>query len=350
MRPLVLSVDLSAIVSNYRFLRGLYPFSEVFVVLKANAYGHGARECASVLDFCDGFALCSIDEAVTLRDYGVKSRILLLEGFFEKDELELVERLGLDIVVHNFWQLEVLERFTGRVGRVFVKYNLGMNRLGFRVDELDGVFSRLSNRSCVLMTHFPRADLEGVGAECILGLESLKRRHKVKSSFFSTAAALFVSSKFAGHDDLIRCGIGIYGINPISSFYDYPLVPAMSLKTKIIATQDVAIGEYVGYGDFFRAEKEMRVGVLAAGYADGIPRVLRGANVLINGQLAPVVGFCAMDMMFVDITRVSCSLGDLVEIFGANHSVEGLATAAGTVPYEILTSMKRAKRLYNESF
>ncbi len=346
-RPIQVLFDLAALSHNFSIARRLAGAAKVMAVVKANAYGHGLLRVARALAETDAFALLELDDATRLRDAGYRQPILLLEGFFRADELPVILHHGFSVVVHNDEQIAMLGNLRGgRKLEVFAKFNTGMNRLGFPATEAARVLESLTALPCVgdvvLMTHF--SDAEGVS-----GIEWQMQefeRHVARPGHarsLANSAALLRFPQARG--DWVRPGIMLYGASPLldRTAAQIGLMPAMSLTSEIIGVQTLNRGDTVGYGSLFTAERGMRIGVVACGYADGYPRhAQNGAPVLVDGVRVPMVGRVSMDMLCVDLSAVpQAGIGSPVTLWGDGLAVEEVAAAAGTVGYELLCALAR---------
>ena len=321
--------------------------ARIMAVIKANAYGHGLLRVARALEQADGFALLELDDAVRLRDAGFRQRIVLLEGFFAVDELPEIAHHGLSVVVHAREQVQMLAALRGdaRID-VFLKFNTGMNRLGFPAAGAAQVIDELRALACVgdiiLTTHF--SDAEGAGG-IDRQMEEFNRhvaRPGIPRSLANSAALLRFPAALG---EWVRPGIMLYGASPLlqSDAGQLGLRPVMTLGSVIIATQQLKRGDTVGYGRDFLADRDMRIGVIACGYADGYPRQAGvGASALIEGVRVPLVGRVSMDMLCVDLTGAAhANVGSPVVLWGDGLPVEEVAAAAGTVSYELLCALAR---------
>lgn len=307
MRPLVATVDLSAIAHNYALAKRCAPGRQAFAVVKANAYGHGVREVVTVLhDVADGFAVASLEEAAEVRALQGEARILLLEGCFEADEYAFAAQLGLDVVLHSEQQAQqLLAANLARPLNLWLKLDSGMHRLGFSAAAVRDWHGRLLGAAQVaelnLLSHFACADERGsetteLQLEQFLDLLDLDFAQR---SLANSAAILTIP---AAHMDWLRPGIMLYGATPFAdlSAAQLGLRAAMSLTAQLIACREIAAGEAVGYGNTWRAERASRIGTVSCGYADGYPRhAPAGTPVVILGQRVPVVGRVSMDMLMV---------------------------------------------------
>ena len=343
MRPIKAQIDLAALHDNLKMAQKLAPQSKVMAVLKANAYGHGLLRAANAMKKAAGFAVLNIEDAMLLREAGFDQTILLLEGFFDREELRLVQEYHLATVVHHEAQLRLLLQAGPGKLDVHLKINSGMNRLGFKPDDFPSAMSALRQArvaSLTLMTHFATADESaGISAQLALFREITAGLSYPRS--LSNSAALIRYPQT--HADWVRPGIMLYGATPFAdrSAADIRVKAAMTLSSEIIAIQNLASGDMVGYGGGFRADHSMRVGVIACGYADGYPRVApTGTPVLVEGERVTTVGRVSMDMICVDLGNVpQARIGSPVELWGAGLPVDEVARSAGTVGYELLCAV-----------
>jgi alanine racemase len=344
-RPIRAFISRLALEHNLGVARRHAGDARVWAVVKANAYGHGLLRVASAFDSADGFALLDLDEAARLRDAGHETPILLLEGFFGYDDLPLVAQYRLTPAIHSLWQVELLEAAGLPMAiPVVVKLNSGMNRLGFTPEQFTQAIGRLTRCPAVsgitLMTHFADAD----GKRGVAGQLELFRAASGGLDFpvcVANSAALLRYPETAC--DWVRPGIMLYGCSPFADVTaeTLGLKPAMTLKSEIIAVRDLQTGDEVGYGGTFRAERPMRVGVVACGYADGYPRhAPSGTPVLIAGKRAATVGRVSMDMLTVDLSaHGDFGVGASVTLWGNGLSADEVARHAGTVSYELLCAL-----------
>ncbi|MBY0578196.1 MAG: alanine racemase [Burkholderiales bacterium] len=341
-RPIAARISLDALSENLSRVRDYAPGSGVLSVVKANAYGHGLLPVAGALSDSDGYALLDLDDALKLRASGFRQKIVLLEGFFSIDELQAISENGIDVVVHSVEQIDMLAsgRLTGKIN-LFLKCNTGMNRLGFRPDVLSDMLCRLGNcGKIVLMTHFSSADGEEGVSRQMNAFDAATASMGFPRSLANSAALIRYPETRA---DWVRPGIMLYGASPFPEVKaeTLGLKPAMTLVSRIIAVQEVKAGESVGYGAMFRAERPMRIGIVACGYADGYPRhAPNGTPVLVAGRLTGTMGRVSMDMLYVDITGIgSAGIGTEVVLWGAGLPVEDVAKACGTISYELLCAL-----------
>lgn len=352
MRPLVARIDTAALSHNLMLARRLANGARVLGVVKANGYGHGLIRVAHALRAADGFAVLSLEEAASLRAQGMSHPIVLLEGFFHPDEIPEIARRRLIPVIHREDQIDALARAKGEHKiDVFLKLDTGMHRLGLPRKAWLAARERLKTLPNIgvitLMTHFARADEPAVGvAEQLTAFTDAASglAHPVS---LANSAALLRYPETTG--DWVRPGIMLYGVSPFvgQTGVDLGLLPAMHLESRLIATQFVRKGEGLGYGHVFVAPRDMRVGIVACGYADGYPRhAPTGTPVLVEGRLTRTLGRVSMDMLFVDLTDIGhAHVGSPVTLWGEGLPVENVAAAAGTIAYELLTALAPRVRI-----
>jgi alanine racemase len=344
-RPLLAQVNLSAVQANLARVREKAPGAQVLAVVKANAYGHGLARVLPALEDADGLALVELEAAVALRERHYSRRILLIEGFFEQAELAEIAQRRLAVVVHDAEQVRMLEDAAlPRPLEVFVKMNSGMNRLGFAPAELAKACARLSQCPGVaalrVMTHLARAD-EDDGIADVLRIFDEACRGLPYPRSIANSAGVIRYAEVGG--DVVRPGIMLYGASPFS--YDTAamlgLRPAMTLRSRLIAVQDLEPGDSVGYGATFTASRAQRIGVVACGYADGYPRhAPSGTPILVCGQRTQLAGRVSMDLITCDLAGIpEARVGSPVVLWGEGLPVDDVASAAGTVGYELLCAL-----------
>jgi alanine racemase len=355
-RPILATIHTAALRNNIQRASLAAPDSKVWAVVKANAYGHGIERVFEGLRSADGFALLDLDEAVRVRKLGWRGPILLLEGVFEQRDLELCSRLGLWHTVHCDEQIQMLATHKTEVPhRVFLKMNSGMNRLGFAPHQYRAAWTRLNALPQVeeisLTTHFSDADGTKGIEEQLRVFNATTQDLPGERSLANSAATLRHSISTAA--DWIRPGIALYGSAPDfpeHTHADWQLLPAMTLSSKIIATQAINTLATVGYGSIFKAERPMTIGVVACGYADGYPRhCSTGTPVLVNGIRTRMVGRVSMDMITVDLepliaADVEVGVGSEVTLWGRASNgvvlpIDEVAQAGGTVGYELMCAL-----------
>lgn len=342
-RPICATVSLSALRHNLGIARRHAPHARTMAVIKANGYGHGMLRVASALKAADGFAVLNLAEAIALRNAGFRQEILLLEGFFSADEVPLLVQHGLSTVIHAQWQIDVLLQISFATPlQAWLKINTGMNRLGFQPEALPAALQSLQKMGAqvTLMTHFARAD-EPNGIKQQLTLFNTATQGLTLPCSLSNSAA--VMSYPEAHGDWIRPGIMLYGASPMCHLSPLALglKPVMTLSSEIIAIRDILAGAEVGYGGSFRAPCAMRIGTVACGYADGYPRhAPTGTPVLLDEHRSRIIGRVSMDMLTVDLSGIpDARIGMPVTLWGETLPVDEIATAAGTIGYELLCAV-----------
>jgi alanine racemase len=348
-RPNQARLDLAALRHNLTHVRALAPDSRIMGVVKANAYGHGAVTVARVLDpLADALAVACIEEAIELREAGIRCPILLMEGVFEAVELTTAARLDFWVTIDNECQLRWLEeaRLPSPV-RCWLKIDTGMHRLGVSPDRASAFYHRI--RACpaaadipVLSTHFASADeLDSFQTNRQIGL--FERATAGLTGMRSAANSAGVLAWPEAHYDWVRPGYMLYGNSPFAHAHSAadPLLPVMTLISAVISVSDVAAGEHVGYGATWCAGRASRIATVTIGYGDGYPRLAaNGTPVMIRGRRAPLVGRVSMDMITVDVTDLpDVQIGDEVRLWGPQLPVGEVAHHAGTIGYELTTRM-----------
>ncbi|MEP7182749.1 MAG: alanine racemase [Betaproteobacteria bacterium] len=344
-RPLYAQVNLKALAANLARVRACAPKTQVLAVVKANAYGHGLTRVLPALADADGLALVELDAALALRASRYTRRILLLEGFFATDELPEISAKRVGVVVHHAEQVRMLESaHLERPLEVFLKINTGMNRLGVRPAEVTALVERLNHCDSVaalrLMTHLARAEDDDGLVDQQEAFERACQGLPYPRSIANSAG--IVRYKDVG-GDIVRPGIMLYGATPFP--YDTAemigVQPVMTLRSEIIAVQDLKANDSVGYGATYTASRAHRIGVVAGGYADGYPRhAPNGTPVLVCGKKARIAGRVSMDMLTVDLTDVpEANVGSPVVLWGEGLPVDDVASAASTVGYELLCAV-----------
>ena len=345
-RPISVHFDLHALSHNLQLARRRTR-ARILAVLKADGYGHGLLRVANALGEADGFALLDIEDAIRLREAGFRQPILLLEGFFSPDDVPLLAAYRLSTAIHSPWQLHCLDAYPERgTLDVWLKVNTGMNRLGWRGEQVDWAMQQLCQHRAVasvtLMNHFAHADEPRGVTEQLERFNQLAAPYRVPRSLANSAALL---RHPASHADWVRAGVMLYGASPFadSSAEQLGLQPVMTLRSRIIALQTLNAGDEVGYGGIFRADRSMRIGVVACGYADGYPRhAPNGTPILVAGRRSHTVGRVSMDMLCVDLTHIpEADIGSPVVLWGQGMPIEEVARAAGTISYELMCGITK---------
>jgi alanine racemase len=359
----VLTVDLDAVVANWRKLEKTAVPAECASVVKADAYGCGADQVARALSAagCKTFFVATIDEARVVRAaVPAAAAIYVLDGFFQNTG-EAYARIGCKPVIGDLNELaewDVFCRRSGWSGGAAIHIDTGMNRLGMTVTEAQGIIPRITagdHGITLVMSHLASAELLHSPANA----RQLAAFREIASLFSGVPASLANSSGvFLGAQfqfDLVRPGCALYGINPTPEA-DNPMQPVVELKARIVQIRNVERGDTVGYGGTWTARRPTRIAIVSAGYADGYFRAAsandgtRGAEVVIAGKRCPIAGRISMDLIAVDVTDLEKSAvrrGHMATLIGEGITVDELAHHFGTIGYEVLTSLgKRYARVY----
>jgi alanine racemase len=368
IRPTLAEIDLGAVQRNFGRVRdAVGPSVAVWGVVKADAYGHGAVAVSRALEpLCNALCVSLVEEGMELRAAGVRAPIVVLGAYYDKHHADVLAH-RLTPVVYDLGELERFGAAATRRGRradVHVKIDTGMSRLGLATTDVPRLLARARELSSLrlagLCTHFASADLPDADVTrealarfeaCLAAARAAGFGGLVNHAANSAAAVRFPEARF----DAVRPGLALYGTMPSSHVALAALEPALRLTTRIMAIHDIAPGATVSYGGLWRASRPSRVATLPIGYADGYPRLVRDARVLVHGRRAPLVGAVCMDMLMVDVTDVPAAReGDLVTLIGADGGevigVDDLARWAGTVTYEILCGIsKRVPRALKDA-
>lgn len=332
--------------ANLRRAQAAMPGARVWAVVKADAYGHGLLNAMHAFAAADGLSLVELDRAVRLREAGWQKPLMMMEGMFEPADLREMAAHSLQPVLHNDEQLAMLEAFDGPALDVHLKINTGMNRLGFRPERARELFDRLralrTVRRVALLTHFANAE----NPAAMLSAELQWQRFReycagidAETSLSNSAALL---NKPSLRCDWVRPGVMLYGGSPGGgTAAAFGLQPAMTLRSALISVQDLQPGDSVGYGSVFTADRAMRIGVVACGYADGYPRhAPTGTPVLVGGVRTRLLGRVSMDMLCIDLAPLpGAQVGTPVVLWGESLPIDDVAEAAGTISYELMCAI-----------
>lgn len=364
----ILETDLNALTHNINFFKSkINSETRIMAMVKAFAYGSGAVEIARHLEYhrFDYLAVAYADEGVALRNAGVTLPIMVMSP--EENNYYFLFRHKLEPEIYSFSALQKLienidqySSFISLPVQIHIKFDSGMHRLGFTEIDKENLFSLLkAHKSSIqpasVFSHFTSSDDASENSFTELQLERFVNFASALETAIGHSVLKHISNSAAilrfphAHLDMVRLGIGMYGIDP-SGLHSEELLPVVSLKTRILQIKQITAGESVGYSRKAKSNKPRTIATLAIGYADGFHRNMGNGvwNVFINGQSAPVIGNICMDMCLADISDIQdVKEGDQVEIFGTHNSVSSYAEAMGTIAYEALTSVSaRVKRVY----
>lgn len=352
-----LEINLDGCLENYRYFRSILNDStKLLVLVKANAYGHGAVEFASLMEDAgaDYLAVAYPVEGMELRQAGIHSPIMVLTA--GTDSFEQIINYGLEPGIPNLCSLQVLCRILEKRGLkdfpVHIKLDTGMHRLGFMTDELPDLFDFLNNTDLVkvksVYSHLAAAD-DPTCDDFTEGQVKLFKENADRLSDCVGYRPLYHILNSAGIErfpqyqfDMVRLGIGIYGV---SALPEKNLAPVASFKCKVLQVKNLtAVDGTIGYGRHGKiAPQGTVIATIPVGYADGIDRHLSCGKgcFTINGHRVPTIGNICMDMCMLDVTGLDVKVGDTVTVFGEDPTISELAEILGTIPYEILTSVPR---------
>ena len=363
----IMEVNLDNLVSNLNYYRSrIRPTTKLMAMVKASSYGAGKVEIASTLQYnhVDYLTVAYSDEGVDLRRNGITLPIMVMNP--EEESFDDIIRYHLEPDIYSF---RILEAFAdtarilcpeGESVPVHIELDTGMHRLGFGEGDLDALIRRLgkpepslrirsffSHLACSedpAMDDFTHLQIDRFRAWSSRVKKALGRDDILCHILNSSGITRFPEAQM----DMVRLGIGLYGISPEEEVQSH-LLPVSQLKTRISQLKDIPAGDSVGYNRRWVAERDSRIAIISIGYADGLNRHLGYGNgrVLVGDRQAPIIGSICMDMCFIDVTGIPCSEGDEVTIFGDVSLLKQISRAAGTIPYEILTSVSpRVKRVY----
>lgn len=356
--PSILEINLKALKSNYRLIKGLVKKAEVSGVVKANGYGLGAAEVVNSLyeEGCKTFFVAHADEALKIYSLCPDIHVYVLNGLMTGDVKEFASYPNITPVLNNHYDIKVWQEMAKKTAKKLpaaIHIDTGMNRLGLGTDERDTL---LKDKSLLegldihfIMSHFSSADEKDhpeTSRQAQEFAQVMSHFPDVKGCLCNSAG-IFVSSEY--HYDLVRPGMALYGLNPTPQQKN-PMKQVVRLATRILNIQTIKAGEHVGYAASYQAEKEETVATVNMGYADGFLRYLSNKGHLYwNGQACPIRGRVSMDLVTVSIDHLQekPNIGDVLEVIGPSQDADTLADAAGTIGYEILTSLgNRYKKKY----
>jgi alanine racemase len=358
----ILTVDLDALVANWRKLEKTAVPAECSAVIKANAYGCGIEPVARALAKagCKTFFVATLDEAAIARATVPSATLYVLNGFTQNtgDSYARIDARPVIGELNELAEWDVFCRRTGWAGGAGIHVDTGMQRLGLTIAEAQGLIPRIhagDHGISLAMSHLACAE----SLKHPMNARQLATFREVGSAFSGLPASLANSSGIflggAFQFDMVRPGAALYGVNPTPEA-DNPMQPVVELKARIVQIRDVERGESVGYGGNWTARRPTRLAIVSAGYADGYFRAgssndgTRGAEVIVAGKRCAVAGRISMDLMAVDITDLDKNAvrrGHLVTLIGEGITVDELAHHFGTIGYEVLTSLgSRYARVY----
>ena len=358
----VLTVDLDAIVANWRKLYSQAIPADCAAVVKADAYGCGITQVTRALAKagCRTFFVATLDEARAARDVTPTSAIYVLDGFFPGSG-DQYAKIDCRPVIGDATELAEWDAFrttSGWEGPAAIHIDTGMNRLGFRIADAQALEPRIRNGNhgfALVMSHLTNAEMLGdpANGRQVAAFREIASVFSGVPASLANSSGIFLGSQF--HFDLVRPGAALYGVNPTPEA-DTPILPVIDLKVRVAQIRNIEKGETVGYGGTWTARHPTRLAIVTAGYADGYFRAaggidnMRSAEAIVAGQRCPVAGRISMDLMAIDVTGLSANAirrGGMVTLIGEGVTVDELAHHFGTIGYEVLTSLgRRYTRVY----
>ena len=365
MKPAIATINSAALRHNIQLIKSFAPNQKLLAMIKANAYGQGLLPAAHILaDQVDGFGVARLREALEIQETGYTGKILLVEGFFDREELLKTLSRRFDSVIHCYEQLELLEQVTKEWEEeqqkgfwkrktkiyfpinVWLKIDTGMHRLGVHPEQVDEFYQRLKKcplvESISFVSHFSRADEFDCGytEKQIATFEQATQAYPEHARSISASSGILYWKQ--AHYEWVRPGIIMHGISPhYEPITHLGFQPVMTLSSSLIAVRTHKAGEPVGYGGTWVSPKDTKLGVVAMGYGDGYPRnAPEGTPVLINGRKVPIVGRVSMDMLTVDLGADSQDkVGDETIFWGKDLLIEEIAEHIGVISYELITKL-----------
>lgn len=356
-RPTVAEINLLALRNNVKKLKSISN-SKVYPVVKANAYGHGLKQVIKTINnLVSGFCVATFEEALELKKLTSKS-VVCMEGPYSYKELNIFEKHNIDYVIHSSHQIAFLSRinrsFFSKKNKIWIKFDTGMNRLGFKDTEITNAFLKILEfkKNLVLMSHFSSA--ASTKSSIKQSKNQIKIFKKYERKFKKIKPNILLSLCNSGglffykesHKDISRPGISIYGSQEGIKQNLLDLEQVMTLKSKFISIKNVLKGSRVGYDGTWKARSDSIIGILPIGYADGyLTGMSNKAYVLVDNQKAPIVGRVSMDLTAVDLTKLKkVNYDSNVVLWGPKLKIDKVAKLCGTIPYELMTSVSNRVR------
>tara|TARA_B100000161_G_C33521633_1_gene401398 strand:+ start:143 stop:1210 length:1068 start_codon:yes stop_codon:yes gene_type:complete len=351
-RPTFVEIDLNALDFNLKNLKSAVHSAKFFPVVKADAYGHGMDKITKhIQNKVDGFCVATSEEAINLRSK-TKKPILDLEGPYDLEDMKALLKNDIQFVIHSGRQLNLLKRIKNlkESQPVWLKFDSGMNRLGFSIEDASKIFEEVSKKTnqIVLMSHFYSFKGNTQQLEKFKELEKKCTSDKifVKKSLCNSGGMINYP---ASQKDIVRPGISLFGSRSNLKDKNIRLKPVMTLKSKFISLKEIEKGEKVGYEGTWQAKKKSKIGILPVGYGDGYPINLSNCGkVLIKGKLVPVIGKVSMDMIAIDLSKINkIGYKDEVILWGKGHEVDTVAKYANNSAYTLMSGItNRVNKVY----
>jgi alanine racemase len=345
MRQARVNLSTQALIHNLQRVRDYAPQSQILAMVKADAYGHGLAFALNGLQDADALGVAFFKEALDIRALGNTQLIVLIEGVFSLAEWIDSVHINAQSVIHQDCQLQwALDHIISNA-TIWLKVNTGMNRLGFSPDKAleAGLKLREAGYNLILTMHFANADQpeHPLNQQQIASFLSLKKQLNPTQASVCNSAALIQWPDM--HFDWVRPGIMLYGSSPFEhqTASALNLQPVMALTAQLIAKHELSESVVIGYGSQFTTNRPTRLGVIAMGYGDGYPRVIKNGRISIQGENVPIVGRVSMDMLTVDLTDLSSNppINTEVTLWGNSLDIDEIARSAGTIGYELFTRL-----------
>src|SRR5437764_2964015 len=358
----VLTIDLDAIVANWRKLEKTAVPAECAAVIKADAYGCGVAPVSQALARagCKTFFVATLDEARAAREAVPAAELYVLDGFFQNCG-DSFAKLNCKPVIGDLNELaewDVFCRRSGWSGGAAIHIDTGMNRLGLTLVEANGIVPRINagdHGITLVMSHLACAETlnHPLNAKQVAAFREIASNFSGVPASLANSSGIYLGAQF--QFDMVRPGVALYGVNPTPEA-DNPMQPVVNLQARIVQLRTIERGDSVGYGATWTARRPTKLAIVSAGYADGYFRAAsandgtRGAEVVVAGKRCPIAGRISMDLMAVDVTeleRNAARRGHMVTLIGEGITVDELAHHFGTIGYEVLTSLgRRFARIY----
>ena len=364
--PTWIEIDLDALIDNIRAIQSKVSDSvRIMLMVKADAYGHGAVEIASAAEsHVDGFAVATTDEAIELSSAGIAKKILIISPILAEEVPAVVDRgfVTTAATLESATQISDYAMVKGSIAELHIEVDTGMGRAGVLPSEIDELLARIATLGGVkiagMFTHFPVAEADRqFTRDQIAQFGDIAKRVNAAGIVIPTlhcANSAAIACIKESHFDMVRPGLIAYGHDPVPGGSGLSVRPVMHWKCRIIQLREVPTGTTISYGRTFTAQRPTWVAVLPVGYGHGYPlRLSNCGEVIVSGTRAPILGRVTMDMTMVDVTDVKpqARVGDEVVLLGAEDglavNVDEIAHWVGTISYEVLTRIsKRVPRTY----
>ena len=337
MRKTELKINLSNLNHNINLIKK-FTNADIQAVVKANSYGlNVAKVLQTIEDEIESYSVITLSEAVEVRKL-TKKPILLLQGVYELNDYELIEKYKLDFVIHSSWQLNEIEKYNLSNSRLWLKINSGMNRLGIDLNDFEELFKKvqsLNTREVVLMSHLSASsDKDDPHTLSQIKIfNNLVDGISCKKSL-SNSGAIFNMPK-AEHD-IVRPGMAIYG----GKYNEFGTKNVSSLTSRIISLRNIKAGDKVGYDGSWEAKEDCIIGSIPIGYADGLPYFKKPVTVSVNGKEFKTAGKLNMDLTLINLEQdSSIKIGDTVKLWDFDSDLSKVSEEFNTISYNLLTNI-----------